>query len=109
MSNLDARKVKMVLTFCVCLGLLNGAFLLIFRSSLHRAFAQTEWYGNYLEARSLLLGPAFILFDTLFVAYGLWWAFKSPSRTATQWMRLAVLAVMIGNILGLLLLLLVKL
>jgi prolipoprotein diacylglyceryltransferase len=101
-----------VLGLCVVLFLLNAAGLAYFQHTYEATLHASPFYPIYLDLRSLALKPYSLFMLAVFVAWGLFRVFRrtpEPLERTTELHRLALLAMVVCSILGLVLLLLFKL
>lgn len=108
------RRIHLSFGVVAALVAMLGAFNWLFLEFLRRSeeFRTSPLYQTYHENRELALSPWFVIPDLAFVAALLWWVFARSrvgnTAPVSPW-RLAVFAMALGNLCGLLLAWLVKL
>lgn len=101
--------ILVVAIVVTALAVVNWGFLEAMRRD--SELRSTLYYERYVEARSVMLSPTFLVADLAFICLGMWWVFKRRQGMRDQeWRkirdaeRLIVFAMMLGNIYGLALL-----
>lgn len=99
-------KIFVVAILVTILALVNWGFLEAMRRDTE--LRNTLYYERYVQTRSLLLSPTFLIADLAFICLGMWWVFKPRQGVQDrEWgkirdaERLIVFAMMLGNIYGL--------